>query len=212
MPEIAFVTDSATDSNKLLSLHTPELGGTPVLHSSFTDTISIQSNRVGKDTGGGASVYYYPATPPSSGYLVEADVTDIGNVNRAAGIAGWIDIAADNMIILRRQTATVWQFGKILSGVLTSLATVATSFVLNAVTSIKLVRIGNDFYPYIAGSLMSGSPFTITDSQFQAVGKVGYRSSNNHSGTGYHLDNFRAASVVSPACTMGATRMIGGAF
>lgn len=198
MIETNFVIDSATDSNKLLSLHTPELGGAPLLHPSFTDTMSIQSNRVGKDTGGGTTVYYYPATPSGLNQLFEADVVDVGNVNRAAGIAGWIDTAADHMIILRRQNSTTWQFGKIITSSLTSLVTVATTFVLNAVTSLRVVRIGNDFYPYVGGSLMPGSPFTISDSQFQAVGKVGYRSSNNHSGTGFHLKDFRAAVLTSP--------------
>lgn len=188
-----FVFDTYTDTEELLlSSHTPETGGAISLHASFTDTISIQSNRAGKGTGSATSVYYYAATPPGLQYTIEGDVVDIGDVARASGICGWIDTSADHMIVARRQNGTTWQFGKIITGSLTSLETVATTFSSLKVTSLKVVRIGDQFSWYIDDVITPGSPHTITDSQFQTAGKVGLRASNSHFATGYHVDNFIA--------------------
>src|SRR5687768_17445139 len=90
--EERFVFDTCTDTDgTTFASHTPEIGGSISLHPSFTDTMSIQSNRVGKDSGTVTTVYLYSATPPRTEYTIKCDVTDLSNVSRAAGIAAWAD-------------------------------------------------------------------------------------------------------------------------
>lgn len=189
-----FVWDTCTDINgTTFASHVPEIGGTISLHPSFTDTMSIQSNRVGKDSGAVTSVYLYSATPPGIEYTIRGDVTDLSNVGRAAGIAGWASPTADNMIVWRRQNATTWQFLKIIGVSVTELETVSATFVQDAVNELTVERVGDLFYVYLNRVLTPNSPHVIADSEFQTPGKFAIRSSNDHSGgTGYHIDNLAA--------------------
>lgn len=188
-----FLSDTFTDTESTdLTAHTGEVGASWTKHGSFTDALLIQSNRAGKDANTGTTVYYASALPPSNNYIIEAPIVDIGNVNRASGICMCIDTAADNMIIARRQTALLWQFGKIIGGILTSLETIDTAFSAGATTILKVVRDGDKFSWSVAGALSPLSPHVITDSQFQSPGRVGLRASNIHSGTGYHVDSISA--------------------
>lgn len=186
--------DSATDTNGTdLADHVGEVGATWTRHADFTDVLTIQSNRIGKDSNTGTTVYYASVNPSTKDYTIEAVMVDIGDVNRALGIGGWIDTGADNGIYFRRQTATAWQFLKIIGVSVTPLETVGTTFNLNASTTIKIVRTGDIFNLYIDGVLTSLSPHTISDSAFQSPGKIGIRASNNHNGTGYHIDRISAS-------------------
>src|SRR5687767_6781926 len=93
-----------------LANYVPELGGGFIKHASFTDSLVIEANRAAKDVNTGTSVYYASVIPQVRDYRIRGVIVDIGNVNRAYGIAGWVDTASDSMIVARRQTATAWQF------------------------------------------------------------------------------------------------------
>ncbi len=192
--EVPFVNSSftGTDGTDLVS-YTGGLGESYSKHSLFTDAITIQSNRAGKDSNINTTVYYASIPSPSLDYTVEGDIVDIGDVSRAVGIAGWIDTATDSMIVARRQNSTTWQLIKIINGTATSIDTEPTTFSLNATNRLKLTRVGNNFEWFLNG--VSLGSFTISDSQFQSIGRVGLRSSNNHLATGFHVDNFLARSA-----------------
>ena len=183
--------DTYTDTEGVdLANHKSNSGATYTKHASFTESLLIQSNRVGKDANTLTTAYYASVIPTCVEYEAECVIVDVGDVARACGMGLWIDTAADNMIIARRQNQTNWQFGKILAGVLTSLETIATSFSAGAETALKVWRRDDKFYFSVGGTLSPLSPHTITDAIFQTPGRVGIRASNNHSGTGFHLDNF----------------------
>jgi hypothetical protein len=187
------VFDTFNDvENTVLSNHQGEIGTPWIQHSLFPgDIYSIQSNRAVKQTATATAVYYATTVPGSLNHTIECDVVDIGSENRASGIGMCINTSSDHGIYVRRQNATTWQLIKIISGVGTSIETVATSFNQNVSTNLKLIRIGNDFWMYVGGVVSTNSPHQITDAQFQSIGRVGLRASNNHMGTGYHIDNFK---------------------
>lgn len=186
-----FVSDSFTDTDSTdLASHTGELGASWTKHSSFTDSILIQSNRAGKDSNTGTSVYYASGAPPGLEYTVEGPIIDVGDVNRASGICGWVNTSADHMVVMRRQTSTAWQLLKIIGGVATSIDTEATTFSAGAIRTLKITRVGDLFEWFLDG--VSLGAFTISDAEFQSPGRVGLRASNIHVGTGFHVDSLVA--------------------
>ncbi len=195
---VFFVNDTftGTDGTTLVS-HTGEAGATWTLHSSFTDTISIQTNRAGKDSGTVSTVYYASGTSASLNYTIEGVIVDIGDVSRATGVCGWISTGADTMLCVRRQNQTTWQFLKIIAGTATGVTmttgsnTSATSFSLGVSNTLKLVRTTGDNFEWFLNNVSQGTA-TVSDSEFQTAGRVGIRSSNIHTATGFHVDRISA--------------------
>ena len=203
-PTPFFVNDTFTGTDgTLLSAHTGETGAAWSLHPSFTDTFVITSNRASKDANTATSVYTASGVASSINYTVQCPIVDIGNVNRAAGCGGWVKTAADDGIYVRRLNSTTWQFVKIIAGTPTAVPmttgsnTVTATFSVGVTTTLKVVRTAGDNFEWFIDNVSQGTA-TISDSNFQAaslpngVGWVAVRSSNNHSGTGYHIDRISA--------------------
>lgn len=197
MSLLVYASFTGPDGTDLVN-YTPELGGPFLKHASFTDVLNIQLNRAGKDTNAGTAVYYASIAPQVRDYSVKGVVVDIASQNRAFGIAGWIDPAADNMVVARRQNATTWQFLTIVAGSGTSLETIATSFSEGVATQLEMARLGNQFWFRVGGVTSPLSPHTITDPVFQSPGRIGLRASNHHTGTGYHVDTLSADTLTTP--------------
>lgn len=191
---VPFVDDTFTGSDgTLLSAHTGETGATWTKHSSFTEDWAITSNRARKDSNAGTSAYYASGTPASTTYNVQCVIVDVGNVSRAAGCCGRIDTAADNMVCARRQNATTWQVLTIIGGTAASLDTEPTTFSAGASATITMVFTGSTLAWSKDGvTLGSGLDLTTYNATFAGAGRVGVRGSNDHSGTGYHIDRITA--------------------
>lgn len=193
--------DTFTDTNgTVLSSHTGEGGVTYTRHSSFSvATITIEANRAVKDGDAATAVYYASVVGSSLFYEISCDIVDKSAVQRSMGVFGWIDTASDTMIGVRRQNDTTWQLLKIVGGTATSLDTEPATFSAEAVHTLKLRRIPetNDFEWFLDGASLG--VFTITDAEFQSIGKIGIRATNTGgAGVAYHLDNLSASSVSAP--------------
>jgi len=197
-PTPFFVDDTFTDTDGTdLASHTGEIGTPWTKHPSFTDSITIQTNRAQKDANVNSSMYYATATAASGNYTIQVTIVDVGNANRAAGGCGWVDTSADNALCVRRQNSTTWQFAKIVGGTATSVtmttgsATAAATFTVGASHTLTVVRTAGDNFEWFLDGVSQGTA-TISDSQFQIIGHVAVRASNNQSGTGYGIDRISA--------------------
>lgn len=193
--------DSATDTDGTdLSSHTAEVGGGWAKHSSFTDALTIQSNRIGKDSNTGTTVYYSDVIPSQLLYTAEADIVDVGEVDRALGVAVYIDTATDSMIVLRRQNRTTVQFLKIVNATPSAtLASTTVAFSAGLSRRYTVRRLVNNRFEVELDGVVFGTDIEIADAVFQSPGRIGIRASNNHNGTGYHID--RISAVVSEVVT-----------
>lgn len=192
-----FHFDTFTDADDtVLSSHTSNSGHSYTRHGSFTtDQLIIRSNRCAKDTNTVTSAYYSSAVPSSANYQIEADIVEISEISRAAGICARMSTSEDSAVIVRRRDTTSWQLLKIVATTVSSLELVTTSFVANRSTRLKLVCNGNQFSFYLDGVISPSSPHTITDSVLQNAGRVGVRMSNNQTAAGFHIDNFSASYI-----------------
>lgn len=193
--------DSATDTDGAdLSSHTAEVGGGWTKHASFNDALTIQSNRIGKDSNTGTTVYYSDVIPSQLLYTAEADIVDVGEVDRALGVAVYIDTATDSMIVLRRQNRTTVQFLKIVNATPSAtLASTTVAFSAGLSRHYTVRRLVNNRFEVELDGAVFGTDIEIADAVFQSPGRIGIRASNNHNGTGYHID--RISAMVSEAVT-----------
>lgn len=194
-----FLFDTYTDTDGIdLSSHVSETGHSYTKHGLFTDTFTIQSNRVGKDANVNTTVYYSSAIPPTPDCRVTAPIVEIGiNINRAMGIGMRINTSADHGIYARRQTSTAWQLLTIVTGaVVQNLETITTVSSTGTSTLLSAWCVDDKLWWSLGGVVSPLSPHTITSAELLVNGRVGFRASNNHSGTGYHADSLTAESIV----------------
>lgn len=187
---IVYATFTGTDGTDLTA-YTPEIGGAFIKHASFSDAITIQSNRAGKDSNTGTTVYYSPATPNAVEYSVEGVIVDVGSNDRACGVGGWISTSADHGVFARRQNTTTWQFLKIISGAPTQIDTAPATFSAGASHKLRIKRTAGNQFEWFVDDVSQGV-FTISDSEFASAGKIGIRASNSHLAAGYHIDTLSA--------------------
>lgn len=187
-----FATDTMTGTDAtLLTAHTADTGGAWTKHTLYSVAGELQTNRY-RCTTGGTACCYIAATPATANYDAAATlVLATDNDSSATGVAGRIDTAANTMYFARYNTlGNVYEVGKLITGSLTLLGTVAGTLTSNVVT----LRMRGIYISMLIDGVLASGPWA--DASITTAGQVGVRSGGTAgAGVGVHLDNFSATNA-----------------
>lgn len=201
-------TFTAADSTALTA-HTPDIGGSWVVHgsSSGTPAAAITSNRL----AGGWNLYgayYNDATPASADYTVAADVRTNGtsDTSSGGGVFARLSSAASLTGYLVRMRSNQFSFQRFVTGSLTALGTVSYTPASGvdyrlyltcegSTISVKCQRLDNSQWINGSGSEVGTETnmFSVTDGGVTAAGHAGVAARLAI----YTFDNFAAGTGAS---------------
>lgn len=186
-----------------------------VRHSGSAISSVLIDGRV-RGNGSGVSLYYHSGQPASADYAVSADIHEMSDAAYGAGVVARCHPAEQTYYMARWYTSDhpdSVQLYKFVSGVATLLGNPAYDLETGTSASIRLECVGNQLKVYLRGS--GTAAISVTDDSIPAAGHAGIRM--GYAGcapasdtTCLHLDNFRAADVVThvdpaPAAAIQAT-------
>lgn len=176
------------------------------LHTSYSDTCQLATNRVRASTASTVSAYWHSGTPAAADYIVKADlftkVNDGGT--SVTSVAGRVDTSANTMYLggYAGSSSDRWEISKLVAGTFTLLGSSPQALADETSFNVQLEMIGTAIKLYKQGS--STATISVTDSSITAAGKAGIRINPGSSISdllGLHLDNFSADDVVGGAGT-----------
>ncbi len=176
-----------------LTAHTPNVGGSWAQVSGITGVIKLIGDGTAKGDSGGDSLYYNNGTPGAADYTVEADLTQVSNLD-VVGICARLSTGAKTMY--------VGYFDNAVPGWKLSVFNAGTETVMQSVSS----TLGTHVWLTVASTTITLSVQGVAvntssvNSAISSAGKAGIFYSNSDWGfgtTGRPMDNFVATDATS---------------
>lgn len=204
-------TDSFTEKDnwKILTDHSPEMGGPIVNHPLAPGTFYVVNGRaICRGAAQYKGVNYYAGVPASADYTVSASVR-VFDASGDCGVAGRIVPNAWTFYYLYLKGANELVMAKMVGGNPTTLATFVSAGFFAAGQSylIALEMIGTAIKGYVDGVVRTSA----TDSAITGVGRGGLRGVfTSDTSAGKHLDGFSIVDTSTPSSRRTARGLIVG--
>lgn len=194
-----FTADTFTDAAAtLLENHAGATGATWTKNAAFP-TGSAAVTAAGRLRGNATNaVYYASGVPASADYDVEADVFVASNA-AAAGLVARMSTSAATYYLLDYEVGSAsWKLYAVVAGSTLATATAAQALTVGQTYHVRLSLRGSSITCYVDGAAV----IAIDDTSISAAGRAGlFFAAADSDSTGYHLDNFNAATPATAAVT-----------
>ena len=197
----AFCVDSMTDTDGVShTAHVGEQGAAWATYPGYAVLGAVKTNRM---RGTGSADYAYgiaSGTPGSADYAVSADLVLVTNTDDAFGLLARADdtVSAgnDTYYYAAGQNGAgpdPWIIYKAVTGVFTELGSYSQANAGGTTYAVRLSLLGTSLKLFLDGV----ERVSVSDSAITAAGNTGYYLQTSDDTTGFHLDNFRAATASS---------------
>lgn len=180
-----FAQDFFTDTNgTALASHTPDVGGSWIVHTSFIERLEIDTNacRYNNVSVNTAGVDYNNGTPSGADYYVQGDFIPLQAtlaVGSGSYLCGRVSTVANTMYLFGFEPSGVlcggnWSAYQVVAGTVTQInVSTAQTLTQNQAYSVRLDMTGTTISTTVDSSAKCGSPNTNVN--IAAAGKTGIR-------------------------------------